>query len=124
MVAIHVTLAIRRFLETTFLQKLLPNVSMLEPLASRATEVLVWHTHQEASSAFPFPMKWRLPQPREQQLVPADQEGTVWPYVIEGRRHGIKGRSDKWLLPGYQLRDCGPWSLCSIRVKLQEHLGL
>lgn len=43
------------FQETTFIEQLLPDESVMEGLADGCSEVLVWHLHLEASPSSPFP---------------------------------------------------------------------
>lgn len=78
-------------MENDFLVKLVKNTTYLEPLAKWCTEVWVFHLHMEQKTSFKYPRSgWFLDQPTA--LVAVDESvNSTWPFVVEGRRHGIEG---------------------------------
>ncbi|CAI5996113.1 unnamed protein product [Closterium sp. NIES-65] len=91
------------YLETTFLSRLLPSPAYLQPIARDATDVWVWHMHAEAEKTFQYPAKaWTLPQPDPQHLVRVAQEGSEWPYIVDGQRYGFADKKEPWPRFGYR----------------------
>ncbi|CAI5537379.1 unnamed protein product [Closterium sp. Naga37s-1] len=91
------------YLETTFLSRLLPSPTYLQPIARDATDVWVWHMHAEAEKTFQYPAKaWTLPQPDPQRLVRVAQEGSGWPYIVDGQRYGFEDKKEPWPRFGYR----------------------
>ncbi|CAI7830746.1 unnamed protein product, partial [Closterium sp. NIES-53] len=91
------------YLETTFLSRLLPSPTYLQPIARDATDVWVWHMHAEAEKTFQYPAKaWTLPQPDPQHLVRVAQEGSEWPYIVDGQRYGFEDKKEPWPRFGYR----------------------
>lgn len=85
-----------RLLADGFLRKLIASPQDLEVLADKGTDIWTWRWHFESSPKFKFPKYWFVQEPKVEDLVPIkDSDNSLWPFVINETRYGIKGKGEK-----------------------------
>jgi len=87
--------------KTKFLKRFQESPATIEVLGDGCRDVWVFHVHIEANQSFHYPPGWYLEQPKPGELVYLeDDRGQLlvgmekysWPYIVNGTRHGLKGR--------------------------------